>query len=98
MTLHCQTVFLPATHYRQLRSAIAQAHPSAVRRAAAAINHGLVLRHWLVGADIVEFEQRGKTVRSRGGGRCEEPAQTHGGECPGHVAWAFQPMVRSQNR
>ena len=47
-------------HYRQLLSAIAQAHTSAVRRAAAAVNQGLVLRNWLVGAYVVEFEQGGE--------------------------------------
>ncbi len=47
-------------HYRQLLSAIAQAHTSAVGRAAAAINQGLVLRNWLVGAYVVEFEQGGE--------------------------------------
>lgn len=46
-------------HYRQLLSAIAQAHTSAVGRAAAAVNQGLVLRNWLVGAYVVEFEQGG---------------------------------------
>ena len=47
-------------HYRQLLSAIAQAHTSAVGRAAAAVNQGLVLRNWLVGAYVVEFEQGGE--------------------------------------
>ena len=47
-------------HYRQLLSAIAQVHTSAVGRAAAAVNQGLVLRNWLVGASVVEFEQGGE--------------------------------------
>jgi hypothetical protein len=47
-------------HYRQLISAIASAHTSAVGRAAAAVNQGLVLRNWLVGAYVVEFEQGGE--------------------------------------
>jgi predicted nuclease of restriction endonuclease-like (RecB) superfamily len=46
-------------HYRQLLTAIAQAHTSAVGRAAVAVNQGLVLRNWLVGAYVVEFEQDG---------------------------------------
>ncbi len=46
-------------HYRQLLSAIAQAHTQSVARAAAAVNQGLVLRNWLVGAYVVEFEQGG---------------------------------------
>jgi len=56
LTLPHETVFLAAMHYRQLLSAIAQAHTSAVGRAAAAVNQGLVLRNWLVGAYVVEFE------------------------------------------
>ena len=47
-------------HYRQLLSAIAHAHTQSVARAAAAVNQGLVLRNWLVGAYVVEFEQGGK--------------------------------------
>lgn len=47
-------------HYRQLLSAIAQAHTTSVGRAAAAVNQGLVLRNWLVGAYVVEFEQGGE--------------------------------------
>ena len=46
-------------HYRQLLTAIASAHAQSVGRAAAAVNQGLVLRNWLVGAYVVEFEQGG---------------------------------------
>jgi predicted nuclease of restriction endonuclease-like (RecB) superfamily len=55
-------------HYRQLLSAIAQAHTSAVGRAAAAVNQGLVLRNWLVGAYVVEFEQGGEDRAKYGDG------------------------------
>lgn len=55
-------------HYRQLLSAIAQAHTSAVGRAAAAVNQGLVLRNWLVGAYVVEFEQGGADRAKYGSG------------------------------
>lgn len=55
-------------HYRQLLSAIAQAHTSAVGRAAAAVNQGLVLRNWLVGAYVVEFEQGGADRAKYGAG------------------------------
>jgi hypothetical protein len=60
LTLRRQTVFLFARHYRQLLAAIAQAHTSAIGRAPAAVNQGLVLRNWLVGAYVVEFEQGGE--------------------------------------
>ena len=55
-------------HYRQLLSAIAQAHTSAIGRAAAAVNQGLVLRNWLVGAYVVEFEQGGEDRAKYGSG------------------------------
>ena len=47
-------------HYRQLLTAISSAHTQSVGRAAAAVNQGLVLRNWLVGAYVVEFEQDGE--------------------------------------
>lgn len=47
------------TGYRQLVSAISQLHSQMVRRVATAANHALVLRNWIVGAYIVEFEQDG---------------------------------------
>lgn len=60
LTPRLRAVFVPVMHYRQLLTAIAQAHTSAVGRAAAAVNQGLVLRNWLVGAYVVEFEQGGE--------------------------------------
>jgi len=52
--------FPTGMHYRQLLTAIASAHTQSVGRAAAAVNQGLVLRNWLVGAYVVEFEQGGE--------------------------------------
>jgi hypothetical protein len=62
-------------HYRQLLSAIAQAHMSAVGRAAAAVNQGLVLRNWLVGAYVVEFEQGGEDRAKYGDGLLKQLAR-----------------------
>ena len=54
-------------HYRLLLSAIAQAHTSAVGRAAAAVNQSLVLRNGLVGAYVVEAKTaRCMTSRTTG--------------------------------
>lgn len=47
------------TGYRQLVSAISLLSSQMVRRVATAANHALVLRNWIVGACIVEFEQDG---------------------------------------
>lgn len=47
------------TGYKQLVSAISQLHSQMVRRVATAANHALVLRNWIVGAYIIEFEQDG---------------------------------------
>ena len=46
-------------NYQQLLNAIADAHAQAVGMAAAVVNQGLVLRNWLVGAYLVEYEQHG---------------------------------------
>lgn len=46
-------------HYRHLLAAIAAVHTQSLGRAAAAVNRALVLRNWLVGAQVVEFEQGG---------------------------------------
>jgi len=50
--------------YGRLIESIAQLHDRAQSSAAAAVNRYLVLRNWLTGAYIVEFEQRG-TDRAR---------------------------------
>lgn len=45
--------------YPALLKAIAEANTQLVTRAASAVNQALVLRNWLVGAYLVEFEQKG---------------------------------------
>lgn len=49
-----------ALDYGVLVGAIALAHRDLQGRAAAAVNQALVLRNWLVGAYLVEYEQGGK--------------------------------------
>jgi hypothetical protein len=46
--------------YRQLVKAIDSASRQLLGRAAAAVNQSLVIRNWLIGAYIVEFEQSGE--------------------------------------
>jgi len=45
--------------YKQLVGAISQLNDQLTRRVASVANQGLVLRNWIVGAYIVEFEQGG---------------------------------------
>lgn len=45
--------------YPKLVKAITQVNTGMVTRAAVAVNQALVLRNWLIGAYIVEFEQHG---------------------------------------
>ena len=45
--------------YAKLVKAISQVNTGMVARAAVAVNQALVLRNWLIGAYIVEFEQNG---------------------------------------
>ena len=47
-------------NYASLVKAINSVTAQLQGRAAAAVNQALVLRNWLVGAYLVEFEQRGK--------------------------------------
>jgi len=44
-------------NYQQLVTAIDSATQSLLGRAAQAVNQALVLRNWLIGAHLVEFEQ-----------------------------------------
>jgi len=46
--------------YNQLVKAIDSASQQLLGRAAAVVNQSLVMRNWLVGAYIVEFEQNGE--------------------------------------
>lgn len=57
--------------YRTLVTAISQVNIRLVRRVATVANQALVLRNWLVGAYIVEFEQNGAD-RARYGARLLE--------------------------
>jgi hypothetical protein len=54
--------------YTQLLKAIDATSQHLVGRAAAAVNQALVIRNWLIGACIVEFEQHGED-RARYGQR-----------------------------
>jgi predicted nuclease of restriction endonuclease-like (RecB) superfamily len=47
-------------NYAQLLKAIAAANRHLLGRAAAAANQALVLRNWLIGAYLIEYEQEGK--------------------------------------
>ncbi|MBV8331015.1 MAG: hypothetical protein JOZ61_11195 [Verrucomicrobia bacterium] len=47
-------------NYQQLVTAIDSATQSLLGRAAQAVNQALVLRNWLIGAHLVEFEQSGE--------------------------------------
>jgi len=57
--------------YAQLLKAIGATSQHLVSRAAAAVNQALVIRNWLIGAYIVEFEQHGED-RARYGARLLE--------------------------
>jgi hypothetical protein len=46
--------------YRELVEAVGALHQTAGRRIAAVANQALVLRNWLIGARIVEFQQAGE--------------------------------------
>ena len=50
----------PAMNYPALLTAISTAHAQAQAGAAGAVNRHLILRNWLIGAYLVEFEQRGE--------------------------------------
>jgi hypothetical protein len=54
--------------YTQLLRAIGATSQHLVSRAAAAVNQALVIRNWLIGAYIVEFDQHGED-RARYGQR-----------------------------
>ena len=47
-------------NYQQLVTAIDAATQSLLGRAAQAVNQALVLRNWLVGGRLIEFEQSGE--------------------------------------
>ncbi len=47
-------------NYKALVESIIALHADSLGRAAAAVNQSLVLRNWLIGAYLVEFEQKGE--------------------------------------
>jgi len=54
--------------YLALLTAIADAHQQAQARAAGAVNRHLILRNWLIGAHLVEFQQHGEDRAAYGAG------------------------------
>lgn len=54
--------------YRALVKAIAALHQEAVGRAATAVNQTLVMRNWLIGSHIVEYQQHGSDRADYGEG------------------------------
>lgn len=55
-------------NYRALVQSITALHVDSVGRAASAVNRTLVLRNWLIGAYIIEFEQNGEDRAEYGQG------------------------------
>lgn len=55
-------------NYHALVQSITALHAESVGRAASAVNQALVLRNWVIGAHIVEFEQNGEDRAEYGGG------------------------------
>jgi len=55
-------------NYRALVQSITALHADSVGRAAAAVNQALVLRNWVIGTHIVEFEQNGEDRAEYGEG------------------------------
>ncbi len=62
-------------NYASLVKAINSATSELQGRAVAAVNQALVLRNWLVGAYLVEFEQKGKDRAKYGARLLEKLAQ-----------------------
>jgi predicted nuclease of restriction endonuclease-like (RecB) superfamily len=58
----------PKMNYNALLEAIGQAHQQAQAGAAGAVNRHLILRNWIIGAYLVEFEQNGKDRAQYGAG------------------------------
>lgn len=53
-------------NYDALLTAIAEAHGQAIEGVAGAVNRHLILRNWLIGARLVEFEQQGEDRAKHG--------------------------------
>jgi len=58
----------PEMNYEALLEAIGQAHQQAQAGAAGAVNRHLLLRNWVIGAYLVEFEQNGQDRAQYGAG------------------------------
>ena len=58
----------PEMNYNVLLEAIGQAHQQAQAGAAGAVNRHLILRNWIIGAYLIEFEQNGKDRAKYGAG------------------------------
>ncbi len=58
----------PEMNYNALLEAIGQAHQQAQAGASGAVNRHLILRNWVIGAYLVEFEQNGKDRAEYGAG------------------------------
>lgn len=62
-------------NYPDLIAAISQAHDQARQHAAGAVNRQLILRNWLIGAYLVEFEQNGQDRANYGTGLLKRVAR-----------------------
>ncbi|HMO64211.1 MAG TPA: PDDEXK nuclease domain-containing protein [Verrucomicrobiota bacterium] len=61
-------------NYDTLITAISDAHQHAQAGTAGAVNRHLILRNWLIGAYIIEFEQNGQDRARYGAGLLKRPA------------------------
>jgi len=78
-------------NYNALVGAISQVHRQAQAGAASAVNRHLVLRNWVIGAYIVEYEQNGEDRARYGTGLLKrlsviERARKQGGRAPAAIA------------
>jgi predicted nuclease of restriction endonuclease-like (RecB) superfamily len=62
-------------NYQALLASIQQAHDTAQRRVANVANRSLILRNWLIGAWLVEFEQHGEDRAAYGSNLLESLAR-----------------------
>ena len=61
-------------NYPGLSTAISEAHQHAQAGSAGAVNQHLLMRNWLIGAYLVEFEQRGEDRAAYGAGLLKQLA------------------------
>ena len=83
--------FLPV-RYTQLVKAIDAASQQLLGHAASVVNQSLVIRNWIVGAYIVEFEQHGED-RAKYGARLMRRLVTGSGRTRGWRRLAHQPAA-----